>query len=73
MPIRHPAPIDYAPPVRVPPEEYYGRRQVIYEPEYPPAVPRERFRTYRDVQPHRSAEYYNTNKHEEEAIIHKVN
>lgn len=61
--MRHPVPVDY-PPVRPPPEEYYGRRQVLYEPEYV-APPRERVRPYRELPPHRMPDYYNT-KYEEE-------
>lgn len=63
MSIRHQVHPEY-PPVRPPPEEYYNRRQVLYEPEYAP-VPRERVRTYRELPPHRMPDYYN-NKYEEE-------
>lgn len=64
--MRHPTPVEYAaPPVRPPPEEYYGRRQVVYEPvDYVPP-PRERVRSYRELPPHRMPDYYN-NKYEEE-------
>lgn len=62
--LRHQVHPEY-PPVRPPPEEYYNRRQVLYEPEYAP-VPRERVRTYRELPPHRMPDYYN-NKYEEEA------
>lgn len=63
--MRHPIPVDY-PPVRPPPEEYYPRRQVVYEPEYV-APPRERVRPpYRELPPHRMPDYYNT-KYEDEA------
>lgn len=62
--VRHSTPVEY-PPVRVPPEEYYGRRQVVYESEYTP-VPRERYRAYREVQPHRQPDYYSS-KHEEDS------
>lgn len=65
--MRHPpVPVDYPPPIRPPPEEYYSRRQVLYEPEYVPAPPRERTRTYRELPPHRMPDYYNT-KYEDEA------
>lgn len=54
--MRHP-PIEY--PTRVPPEEYYGRRQVVYDTqEYTPLPPRERVRPYREVPPHRQPEHY---------------
>ncbi|KAJ8948832.1 hypothetical protein NQ318_013484 [Aromia moschata] len=60
--VRH-VPVEY-PVARPPPEEYYGRRQVLYEPEYAP-VPRERVRSYRELPSHRMPDYYN-NKYEEE-------
>lgn len=64
--MRHPVPVDYIPPpVRPPPDEYYGRRQVVYEADYVP-VPRERVRPYRELPPHRMPDYYN-NKYEEES------
>ena len=64
--VRH-VPVEYPPVVRAPPptEEYYGRRQVIYEPDYV-APPRERVRTYRELPSHRMPDYYN-NKYEDEA------
>lgn len=65
MSVRHTIPVDYPPVVRPPPEEYYGRRQVLYEPEYVPP-PRERVRTFRELPPHRMPDYYN-NKYEDEA------
>lgn len=67
--MRHPVPVDYPPPIRPPPEDYYSRRQVLYEPEYA-AAPRERARPYRELPPHRMPDYYNT-KYEEE--VPKVN
>lgn len=51
-------------PVTRPPEEYYGRRQVLYEPEYAPP-PRDRVRSYRELPSHRMPDYYNS-KYEEE-------
>lgn len=66
--VRH-APIEYpSQPLRVPPEEYYGRRQVVYEGEY---VPRERVRSYRELPSHKMPDYYN-NKYEEEPILEKA-
>lgn len=63
-------PVEYPTPRAAPPaEEYYGRRQVVYEPEYtapPPPPPRERVRTYRELPSHRMPDYYN-NKYEDEA------
>ncbi|KAJ8919692.1 hypothetical protein NQ315_006220 [Exocentrus adspersus] len=59
--VRH-VPVEF--PVSRPPEEYYGRRQVLYEPEYAPP-PRERVRSYRELPSHRMPDYYNT-KYEEE-------
>ncbi|XP_018576331.1 zinc finger CCCH domain-containing protein 18 isoform X2 [Anoplophora glabripennis] len=59
--VRH-VPVEY--PVPRPPEEYYGRRQVLYEPEYVPP-PRERVRPYRELPSHRMPDYYNS-KYEEE-------
>lgn len=61
--VRH-IPAEY-PVARPPPEEYYGRRQLHYEPEYAPLPPRERVRPYRELPPHRMPDYYN-NKYEEE-------
>ncbi|CAG9856503.1 unnamed protein product [Phyllotreta striolata] len=59
--VRH---VEY--PVSRPPEEYYNRRQVMYEPEYaPPPPPRERVRSYRELPSHRMPDYYNS-KYEEE-------
>lgn len=68
--MRHPVPAEYPPMVRpgMPPpaEEYYGRRQVLYEPEY--AAPRERVRTsYRELPPHRMPDYYSSKYEEEQA------
>ncbi|EFA01123.1 zinc finger CCCH domain-containing protein 18 [Tribolium castaneum] len=64
--VRH-VPVEYPPVVRPPPaEEYYGRRQVIYEPDYV-APPRERVRTYRELPSHRMPDFYN-NKYEDEAV-----
>ncbi|XP_044254292.1 zinc finger CCCH domain-containing protein 18 isoform X2 [Tribolium madens] len=65
--VRH-VPVEYPPVVRPPPtEEYYGRRQVIYEPDYVPPPPRERVRTYRELPSHRMPDFYN-NKYEDEPI-----
>ncbi|XP_060519897.1 zinc finger CCCH domain-containing protein 18 isoform X2 [Cylas formicarius] len=57
---------DY-PVARPPAEEYYGRRQVHYEPEYAPPLRREHPRPYREPPVHRGPppEYYNP-KYEEE-------
>lgn len=56
--------------MRTTPEEYYSRRQVVYEPydAMPPA--RERVRSYRELPSHRMPDYYN-NKYEEEAMSSK--
>jgi nuclear protein NHN1 len=63
--VRH-VPVEYPPVVRPPPtEEYYGRRQVIYEPDFVPPPARERVRTYRELPSHRMPDYYN-NKYEDE-------
>lgn len=51
---------------RPPPEEYYGRRQIHYEPEFAPMPARERVRPYRELPSHRMPDYY-SNKYEEEA------
>lgn len=51
-------------PRQPPTEEYYSRRQMVYEPEYPPLPARERVRTYRELPAHRIPDYYN--KYEEE-------
>lgn len=67
--MRHPVPVDYPPPIRPPPEDYYGRRQVLYEPEYV-APPRERVRPYRELPSHRMPDYYSA-KYEEE-VAQKV-
>lgn len=64
VPMRHP-PVEYPPVARVPPDEYYGRRQVLYESEYI-APPRERVRTFRELPSHRMPDYYNS-KYEDEA------
>lgn len=59
--VRH---VEY--PVSRPPEEYYGRRQVVYEPEYvPPPPARERMRSYRELPAHRMPDFFNS-KYEEE-------
>lgn len=71
MSIRHPVPAEY-PAVRVPPEEYYNRRQVLYEPEYAAIPTRERVRSYRELPSHRMPDYYN-NKYEEEAPTNSNN
>lgn len=71
--MRHPAPAEYPPMARPgiappppPAEEYYGRRQVLYEPEY--VSPRERVRpTYRELPPHRMPDYYSSKYEEEQA------
>lgn len=56
--------MEYPAPSRPPPEEYYNRRQVVYEPDYAP--PRERTRpAYRELPTHKMPDYYNT-KYEEE-------
>ncbi|XP_045462330.1 zinc finger CCCH domain-containing protein 18-like isoform X2 [Harmonia axyridis] len=63
---RHP-PVEYPAPSRppVPPDEYYNRRQVVYEP--PEYAPRERVRpAYRELPTHKMPDYYN-NKYEEES------
>nr|XP_023025257.1 zinc finger CCCH domain-containing protein 18-like isoform X2 [Leptinotarsa decemlineata] len=64
------------PVARPPPEDYFGRRQVVYEPEYapaavaPPVAPvRERVRSYRELPSHRMPDFYN-NKYEEEPQPH---
>ena len=63
--VRHPVAAEYQPPVvRPAPEEYYGRRQVVYEQEF---VARDRVRTYRELPPHRMPDYYNS-KYEEEQV-----
>lgn len=62
--VRH-APVEYPPVARpAPTEEYYGRRQVIYEPDFVPPT-RERVRTYRELPSHRMPDFYN-NKYEDE-------
>lgn len=58
-------PVEYAPVARPPPEEYYGRRQVVYESEYIAPPPRERVRTFRELPSHRMPDYYNS-KYEDE-------
>lgn len=68
--MRHVPPVEYAPVVRPPPEEYYNRRQVVYEPEYVPP-PRERVRSFRELPSHRMPDFYN-NKYEDEAVPPKV-
>lgn len=65
MSVRHSVPVDY-PPMRPATEDYYSRRQVLYEPEYVAAPPRERVRPYRELPPHRMPDYYNT-KYEDDA------
>ncbi|KAG5879998.1 hypothetical protein JTB14_010117 [Gonioctena quinquepunctata] len=59
------------PVARPPPEEYYARRQVVYEPEFPaaPPPPRERIRSYRELPAHRMPDFFN-NKYEEEPPPH---
>ncbi|KAL3285268.1 hypothetical protein HHI36_019378 [Cryptolaemus montrouzieri] len=65
---RHP-PVEFPAPTRPAPEEYYNRRQVVYEPEYP--APRERVRpAYRELPTHKMPDYYN-NKYEEEGAKRK--
>ncbi|KAK9881402.1 hypothetical protein WA026_016292 [Henosepilachna vigintioctopunctata] len=60
---RHP-PVEFPAPTRPPPEEYYNRRQVVYETDLVP--PRERVRPYRELPTHKMPDYYN-NKYEDES------
>lgn len=55
-------PVDYS--SRIPHDEYYGRRQVVYEPDYV-QYSRERVRTYREVPAYRQPEY--NSKHDEDS------
>lgn len=58
--------VDYSS-MRVPHEEYYTRRQIVYDGEYAQTqFPRERVRTYREVPSYRQPDYY-AGKHEEES------
>lgn len=66
--VRH-IPAEY-PVARPQHDEYYSRRQVLYEPEYVPTTSRERMRPYRELPAHRIPDYYD-NKFEDAAAAAK--
>ncbi|XP_031346347.1 zinc finger CCCH domain-containing protein 18 isoform X1 [Photinus pyralis] len=56
---------------RAPHDEYYGRRQVVYEPDYV-QYSRERVRTYREVPAYRQPEYYSKHEEDPQSVHPKV-
>ncbi|KAK5643001.1 hypothetical protein RI129_009168 [Pyrocoelia pectoralis] len=64
-------PVEYSASRAASHDEYYGRRQVVYEPDYV-QYSRERVRTYREVPSYRQPDYYSKQEEESQSANPKV-